>query len=350
MRWDDVYINSAAAALGRPESTASAVADGRYAAEVNEANGYLAARVSDGEAAIEMAVTAAKRALQRSGKAPDDFELVVHSSIAYQGLDHFAPASYVQSRTVGGRASAIEVKQASNGGMAALDIVASYLTARPAPRSVLLTTSDCFTLPTYDRYNTDGGLIFGDGATALVLSRGSGIARLRSTVVIGDTAQHGLHNENEPWATAPGGNGWPVNLAARAEQHVTNLGGPDHFLEIVQSLDARQQETVRDAAAAADMDVEDVDWWVFANVGRTLIDWDTYKAMGVDEARTTTEWGRRVGHLGPGDQLAGLIYLLESRTVRAGDRVMLNGAGQGFTFGSAVVEIIEEPDWPNTAD
>jgi 3-oxoacyl-[acyl-carrier-protein] synthase-3 len=350
MRWNDVYINAAAASLGRVETTDSAVADGRYEAEQNTADGYLAVRVADDVPTIEMAVTAAELALERSGKAADEFELLVHSSVGHQGLDHFAPASYVQSRTIGGRGIALEVKQASNGGLAALEVAAAYLTTRPAARSVLITTSDRFGPPSYDRYHTDGGLLFSDGATALVLSHGSGVVRLLSTVLIGDTAHHGLYNENAPWSEAPGGNGWPVNLTTRQERHVADLGGPDSFLEIVQSLDRRQQETVELALADAELEVSDIDWWVFPNVGQTLVDWDTYKMMGVDESRTTTEWGRRIGHLGAGDQFAGLAYLLESRTVRAGDRVLLNGAGQGFTFGSAVVEIIEEPAWSNSAD
>jgi 3-oxoacyl-[acyl-carrier-protein] synthase-3 len=349
MRWDNVYINAAAAALGRSETTARAVAEGRYEAEANAADGYLAVRITDGAAPIEMAVSAAELAIERSGKSGDDFELVVHSSLAYQGLDHFAPASYVQSRTIGGRASAIEVKQASNGGLAALNVIASYLTARPSALSALLTTSDCFVPPSYDRYHV-GGLILSDGATAMVLSRGGGVARLLSTAVIGDTTHHGLVNDNEPFSAAPGGNGWPVNLLSRVARHVEWLGGPDHFLDIVQSLDAGQQGAMRLAIEDADLEASDIDWWVFPNVGRTLLQGDTYKVMNIDEARTTMDWGHRVGHLGAGDQIGGFIYLMESKTVRPGDRILLTGAGQGYNFASAVVEILEVPDWSNTID
>lgn len=349
MRWNDIYLGAVAASLGRPETTEQAVAEGRYEAEQNLADGYLAVRVADGVPAVELAVAAAELALDRAATAAEDVRLVMHASVGHQGLDHFAPASYVQSRTVRGGASALEVKQASNGGLGALEIAAAYLAAA-GTGSVLLTTADTFGPPAYDRYHTDGGLLFSDGATGVVLRRGSGVARLLSTVVIGDTAHHGLYNENAPWTAAPGAGGWPVDLTPRQEKHVADLGGPAAFLEIVQALDEKQQETVRLAVADAGLEVADIDWWVFPNVGQTLVDWDTYKEMGVDESRTTTEWGRRVGHLGAGDQFAGLAYLLESRTVHAGDRVLLNSAGQGFTFGSAVVEIVAEPEWTSTAD
>lgn len=350
MRWNDIYIGAVAASLGRAETTGTAVDEGRYDADQQLADGYLAVRVADGVPAVELAVAAARIALERAGTAAEDVRLVMHASIGHQGLDHFAPASYVQHRTVRGRAGALEVKQASNGGLGGLEMAAAYLGADPAAGSVLLTTADTFEPPAYDRYHTDGGLLFSDGGTALVLRRGSGVARLLSTVVIGDTTHHGLYNDNAAWVAAPGSGGWPVDLTPRQEKHVSDLGGPEAFLEIVQSLDDKQQETVRLAVAEAGLEVADIDWWVFPNVGQTLVDWDTYKEMGVDEARTTTEWGRHIGHLGAGDQIAGLAHLFESRTVRSGDRVLINAAGQGFTFGSAVLEIVGEPDWDSTAD
>jgi 3-oxoacyl-[acyl-carrier-protein] synthase-3 len=350
MRWNDIYIGAVAAALGRVETTASAVADGRYDSDQRLADGYVSARIADGVPAVELAVAAAKLALSRAGTDPDDVQLVMHASIAHQGIDHFAPASYVQSRTVRGRANALEVRQQSNGGMGALDMAAAYLAANTDARAVLLATSDVFPPPAYERYGPDGGVLLSDGGTALVLRRGSGVARLLSTVVIGDTSHHGLYNDNAPWTTAPGGGGWPVNMTSRQDRYIAELGGPEAFVDIVRSLDEMQQETVRTALAEAGAEVSDIDWWVFPNVGDTLVDWDTYKDMGIDESRATLDWGHRVGHLGAGDQIAGLAHLLESRIVRVGDRVLLNAAGQGFTFGSAVVEIVEEPNWTNSAD
>ena len=59
MRWNDIYIDSVAAALGQKEPTAVAVAEGRYDAKENEANGYRAVRVTDDRAAVETAVVEA---------------------------------------------------------------------------------------------------------------------------------------------------------------------------------------------------------------------------------------------------------------------------------------------------
>lgn len=348
MRWDDIYVSAAAACLGRLESTDSAVSEGRYEAQEKEASGYLAVRVADSGPAVDMAVGAGNLALERAGVDSGEVDLVVHSSVAHQGLDDFAPAAHIQSRTTRGRATPLEVRQASNGGMAALHLTAAHLSMGTAPASALLTTSDRFTQPSYDRYRTASGCLLGDGGTSLVLSRGSGVARLLSSSVLGDTTFEGLQTGDEPWCDASGGNGWPVDQNARVEGF-TARHGPEVFMDLVQSIWARERETIETALADAGLGAEEIAWWVFPNMGLNLTNWEARSAFGVDLSRTTWEWGRRVGHLGAGDQFAALAHLVESGAARAGDHILLNGAGTGFSFASAVVRVLEEPEWTESA-
>jgi 3-oxoacyl-[acyl-carrier-protein] synthase-3 len=328
------------------ESTADAVADGRYDAKENDNSGYLGVRVADNGPAVELAVTAANLAVQRSGRDAEDFTLVVHSCIAHQGLDDFASGAYVQSRTVRGRATALEIRQASNGGMAALDLAAAYLSARPEPTSALLSTSDRFVPPAFDRYRTASGLLLGDGGTGLVLTRGSGVARLLSTILVGDTTYQGMQIGDEPWTEAPAEAGWPVDTQARVDAFIA-AAGPDAVADMVQSISGIENETMKLAIDDAGLSAADITWWVFPNMGG-LTDWYALEELGVDESHTTWDWGRRAGHLGAGDQFAGLAQLFETRKVRVGDRILLNGAGTGFSFGSAVIEVLAEPNWQDT--
>jgi 3-oxoacyl-[acyl-carrier-protein] synthase-3 len=351
MRWDDIYVSAAAASLGREESTADAVADGRYDAEENEASGYLAVRVSHRGPAVDLAVDAANLALKRSGVDPEDVALVMHASIGHQGLDDFAAASYVQSHTVNGRASALEVRQASNGGMASLELGASYLAARPVgprPSSVLLTTSDRFVPPSWNRWRAASGMLLGDAGTALVLTRGAhGVARLVSSVLIGDATYQQMQIGDEPWTEYPGERGYPLSIQTRVEAFIAERG-PDVFPELVQSIGRLENETIHQALADAELEPRDIAWWSFPNMG-ALTDWYSLEELGVDVSRTTWDWGRRCGHMGAGDQFAGLAHLLESGKARAGDRILFNSTGTGFTFSSAVVEVLEEPDWSSSA-
>ncbi len=344
MRWNDLYIGAAAMSLGREETTAQAVADGRYPAKENEASGYLALCVDPEGPTIDLAVRAAKTAVARAGDRARQVDMVIHSSIAHQGMDDFSPAAYVQKHTVGGSGMALEVKQASNGGMAAIDVAASFLTARPDTSSVLITTADRFVPPGYDRYNTLNGMLFGDGGTALVLCRGSGVARLLSSASSGDTTFGDIQIGDESWSDVSGGNGWPVDIQSRVVSYVQRHGS-GVFVDMLQSVERQESQVMERALADAGVGVGDISWWVFPHVGLSLTDWDARKAFGVDLERTTWEWGRRCGHLGAGDQIAGVAHLLESKKVRPGDRVFLQGSGTGFYYSAAVLEIVAElPD------
>lgn len=335
MLWKDMYVSGCAAVLGDREDVGTAVAAGRYPREDMVADGYLSVSVTGDGAAMDLAVAAVGAALARSDVDHADIRLIIHASCGPQGPAHIAPASYVQGRSVGGTGCALEVKQFSNGGMAALELAAAYLSAAPAPAAALLTTSDTFRLPSIDRYRSDPGNILADGATGVVLSRRGGVAMLLCTTVLGDGAYSDLRVSDTSWT------------ASDRERFLVEHG--HRLLEMVGSMSALQQRSVAQALAETGLGSGDISRWVFANVGLAQVDQEFRRTFGIDESRTTWEWGRTVGHLGAGDQIAGLTHLLETGAVRAGDRIALCGMGSGFSFSCAVLEIVEEPGWDAVA-
>ena len=341
MRWNNIFINGAAAWLGRKEDVQEAVSDGRYDAEEYKENDYSFVRVAGDERPADMAVEAAALALRRGGADAGTVDLVMHATSGFQGLDHWTAGPYIQARTVGGHAPAFEVKQACNGGLMALDLAAAYINAREAPSAALITTGDKFTGPGYERYSADKNIVLADGATAVVISHTPGVARVLSTVMIADTVYEGL-SHGHTWAQAAGSAG-PVDLRGRKKQHLISSG--DDIMDIVRTLTVRQQESMDQALADADTTVAEIARFVFPNVGRIVQDWELRKSVGIEESRTTWEWGRQIGHIAAGDQFAGLIHLIESGAVRPGDKVALAGVGTGYNFGWAIVEILQEADW-----
>lgn len=349
MKWHDVYVAGTASYLCAEQKVAEAVADGRYDAAEAETDDLVAVRVAGpGEFPPGMAAAAAAEAMSRSGVAPADVVLVAAASVGYQGLDLSTPASYIQGKVLGRHgASAVTVGQASNGGMAALDLAAAYVASRPAPAAALVTTGDKFALPQFDRYRTDSGIVLSDGATGLVLSRGGGVARLEASNVISDAAHEGFWRGDAPWTDHSDPAHWPVNLMPRKDQYLAQ--GVD-LMAVLINLDKRQQECVDLTLDEAGTRIEDVARFVYPNVGSKLFDWDLMASLGIDRSRTTWDWGREVGHLGGGDQIAGLNHLLETGSVNPGDKVVLVGTGGGWSFGCAVLEIQETPDWTGPAD
>jgi 3-oxoacyl-[acyl-carrier-protein] synthase III len=73
------------------------------------------------------------------------------------------------------------------------------------------------------------------------------------------------------------------------------------------------------------------------------MEWQVHQLLAIDEARTSWEFGRLNGHLGAGDQFAGLHDLLSRGELAPGDKVMLIGGGAGFSCTCAVIEIVDLP-------
>lgn len=352
MQWNDIYISSAAACLGSVvEDVADAVAEGRYDAQECKLDGYLQLRVAgnNNESPAEMAVAAARRAVDRAQVGPGSIVFVIHGGAGAQGLYYWPVASYIQRETVAGTACALEVKQASNSGMAALELAAAYLLTKPAPSAALVTTADSYKMPHFDRYRSERGQPRGDGASALVLSRGNdagAVAKLVSTASAGEPTHERMYRGDQPWEEVPGANGWPTNLRIRIKEYVRRGVKVDR---IIATLASNQQKVIDSALTTAGIGVDQVARFVFPNAGLTVVDWAARKRdYGIDVMKSTWDWGRRIGHMGGTDQAAGFTHLLESRSVQPGDYVLLAGTGAGFTFSAAVLQILRLPEWDSS--
>jgi 3-oxoacyl-[acyl-carrier-protein] synthase III len=64
----------------------------------------------------------------------------------------------------------------------------------------------------------------------------------------------------------------------------------------------------------------------------------------VQREQTTWEWGRSIGH-SANDHLFALDHLLTQRELKAGDHLLLIGVGPGLNLATAVIEIMDQPQW-----
>ncbi|MFJ3586835.1 3-oxoacyl-[acyl-carrier-protein] synthase III C-terminal domain-containing protein [Streptomyces sp. NPDC090127] len=328
-RWDGVFIGAAAAALGDAEELRHAVSAGRYDARDHERDSYRAVRVAPGGALPRMVLQAAGLARRRSGVAASDIDLVVHT-FAGQARDA-GRAEHVSRELACTSATAMEVVHASNGGLVALHLVAAYLSASTAMRAALLTTVDCAAGPGTDSYRTERGTVLGDGATGLVVTTGTGVARVLSTTVLGDAPEGALVRADLAWRVP--------KPPARRWKRAGGGGGRPAPHAPAPVLAEREREVLELALSEAGARPADVVRFVFPNLGRHLQGWSRRAALGIHEDRTTWGWGTGVGHLRSGDQTAGLAHLLEAGELSSGDLVVLVGGVCGRSLGCAVLEM-----------
>ncbi|MFG2003632.1 ketoacyl-ACP synthase III family protein [Spirillospora sp. NPDC048911] len=344
MRCDDLFIAGLAHRLPAAVEVGEAIAGGRYDAAEQEANEYASITVADGESPPEMAVGAARLALERSGIPAADVALVLHASAWFQGIGFWPAASYIHRHVLGGGrfAPALDVQQMCNGALGAIELAASYLLAVPSRRSALVTTADRLGDPGFDRWRGDvRGIVYGDGAASVVLAR-TGFARLLAVSTVVDTGLEGMYRGDEPFATAPGR---PVDVRARRAAFAAETAGDAEAAKVAERTTAGLTEVVDRVLDEAGLKLGDVKRFIFPNVGLHVLRTRYAEPLGLDLASTTWDWGRRTGHVGAADQLTGLTHLVETGQADAGDRVMLIGIGAGFSWTCAVVELTARPEW-----
>lgn len=340
MRFDALYVASTGTRLPTPTPVAEAEARGWCDRRATRGTGVESVCVAE-ESGPELAAGAARVALDRSGVPRGEVDLVLHAHTYHQGHDLWPAASYVQRVAVGNRCPAFEVRQMSNGGLAALELAAAHLVADPSRRHALVTTGDRFCPPGFDRWLSDRGTVYGDGGAALVLSKHTGYARVRSLVSVSDPSLERMSRGDDPFGAEPFAARKPVDLVGAGAAFVRDEG----LDSVLDRIVAGQREAFERALADADAKLAEVEWVVPPNLGRARVKAHLLDPFGIAPDRTTWSWGRRVGHLGAGDQIAGLDHLFASGRVRPGDRCLLAGVGAGFTWSAAVVEVLRLPPW-----
>lgn len=341
MRIEDVYIRGTGVRLPARLMVQDAVASGECDPQLVARTGAVSVCISADESAAEMAVYAARDALRRAGSAPGDIELILHADTYHQGQDLWPVASYIQRETVRNQCLAVEIRQMSNGGLAALDLACAYLRRAEHRADALLTAADRFCPPGIDRWRTDPGTPYADGAAALVLSRRGGFARLLSVAVTADSELEEMHRGEEPFSPAPLSIRTPVDFAA-AKRFFTSRYGLSFAIG---RTTAGQRAVVKEALADAELELEEAQWIILPHFGRRRIESIYLHQYGIPIERTTWEWSRTVGHLGAADQFAGLDHLVSTGAARPGDHCVLISVGAGYSWGAAVVQITEQPAW-----
>jgi 3-oxoacyl-[acyl-carrier-protein] synthase-3 len=329
-----IFIAGVASSLPAPVDVSGAVAEGRYSASAAEKTAQLTVRVSDGQAAPEMAVDAARVALARSGLAPGDIGVLGHSALFDFGIPIWNSAAYVARELgINGDVAIAEIRSGCNG-LVSADFAVAYLLAHPEMAGALLTHGDVYPDDAIDRWGV-AGFVFGDGASAAVLSRRGGFARLLSIVTGSETELEALHRGGQHFG--PVGQ-LPIDLGRRAGEFWRSRMPPDATWRLhAEGLRTVVQRAVCDAA----VELAAMQQVVFPAIGREQTGTLFVDLFGLPLECTTWEFGRRTGHLGPADTFAALAYLAESGRLRCGERVLLIAGGGGFVWTVAVAEIVD---------
>ena len=271
---------------------------------------------ADGEETSDLALAAAKRALEAAGLTATDIDLLV---VATTTPDVIFPstACIVQDKLGAKNAVAFDIQAVCSGFVYALSIV-DKMVSTGAYKNALVIGAEIYSriLNWNDRATC---VLFGDGAGAVVVTR-SQTPGILATKLHSDGSRRAILN-------VPG---HVRNGVVYGDPHV-HMDGPAVFKMAVNVM----AEVCNETLAMANMTAAEIDWLVPHQANVRIID-ATGKRLGVAPEKTI------VTVQGQGNTSAASIPLALDTAVRdgrikPGDVVQTVGVGGGVTWGSALI-------------
>lgn len=343
MRYEDIYIAGTGASHPKAVPVDEAIDDGRYTRDAQRHTGQQRVTIAEtaAEAAPELAVRAGREALARSGLPADQFSLLLHGVATHNGMAGWNAASYVQRQVLDGNGFAFEIHQLSNSAVGSLELACSYLAASPDRTAAMITAADRFGPAAWDRFRSAPPIfVFADGASAVVLAKGTGFARLLSLVSVADAELEGMQRGSQPFTDNPQ-DGYPIGFYDRILEFSETIDlGVD---EVIKRMADLMHEAGTRAYAEADLAPADVEFVVTPALGREALYEQCIVPLGIDIDRSTWHYARQIGHAGCTDQFAALNNLVDTERLEPGDRILIAGLGGGYNCTVAALEIVDTP-------
>lgn len=272
-------------------------------------------------ATSDLAVRAAKKAMERAGVTPADIDLVLLGTFT-PDMPFPATACLVQDQ-LGIRGPAVDMQAACAGFMYALITGAQYISTG-CSKLALIIGADCNSriLNPSDQRTYP---LFGDGAGAVLLAKGDADQGLVSYTL-------GADGSGGPLLCRPmSGSRQPIEARLLDEGlQYLQMDGQSVFRWAVRVLD----ESIHDVLAAANMKPADVDLAVLHQANIRII-YAATDVLGIPRNRVMIDLDR-FGNTSAGSIPLALDDAFDQGRIHAGDRLLLSGFGAGLAWGTAV--------------
>lgn len=275
---------------------------------------------ADGETTSDLAIAAARQALERAGLAGTDLDLIV---VATATPDHTFPATAAKVQAALGRPGipAFDVQAVCSGFVYGLAVVDNFIKSGQVKSALFIGAETFSRILDWDDRATC--VLFGDGAGAVVLTAGEGIGTpsdqgVLSTHLHADGRHHDL-------LYVDGG-----ASSTQTTGHV-RMEGREVFRHAVVNL----ADTVNEALAANGITIDDVDWLIPHQANKRILD-STAKKLRIPPDKVIVTVDRHANTSAASIPLAWAAGVDDGR-IQPGQLLLLEAMGGGFTWGSALV-------------
>lgn len=280
------------------------------------------------ETASDLGFQAAKKLLDQQPVAAGDIDYLLYCT---QSPDYFLPsgACILQQRLgLGKHVGALDFNLGCSGFVYGLQL-AHGLIHSDAAKNVLLITADTYSKYIHPRDRTVRTL-FGDGAAATLVGRSTGEGSLGSFVVGSD----GKGAEN---LIVPSGGTRLARSAATSQETTDDAGctraqdnlfmdGPAIFTFAI----SRVPKMVKSLMADADLTVDDVDWFVYHQANKYMLE-TLAKRSKIPEEKMLIDV-HDIGNTVSASIPLAIQRAVEAGKINRGDRLLLVGFGVGYSW------------------
>jgi 3-oxoacyl-[acyl-carrier-protein] synthase-3 len=292
--------------------------------------------LSSGEPTWFMGAVAAKKALAAAGMDPLDIDLILATTVT---PDYYCPslACIIQAEVGADNAFAFDIGAACSGFVFALDVASKYIGSGTA-KNVLIVSAECLSKIT-DYSDRETCVLFGDGAGAVVISKGQGeilAAHLRSEGKGGGALVSRALAIEHPFLEGTGVNpdGWDSDFQERfplIDEKFIRMDGTEVYKFAVRAVVDSIQAVIADSGVP------------LAEIDHFVLHQANYRILEAAARRLGVEMDRFVVHIGEmGNASSASIPICLDNMVRdgrlnKGEKVVMSGFGAGLTYGAMLI-------------
>lgn len=333
----DIYIAACAAWL--PETLTpvkKGLSSGEYFQKDFESMGYRSIAIAPQTLSVAtMGLAAAQKAMHSAGIQGEDLAMLTFNGVHRHGHPQlWCPASYLQDKLQAEQALPLSIYQGCNGQLLSIAVISQFLQTSEKS-SALSVTADQYSLGGINRWHGDYGIVYGDAAAAIVLSRGKGMAKILSLNTYHDPSLEGLHRFNAPFfASTATYDEKQYNVRATKKAFLKHHGKA----AVIQATQKAMAVLWDKTFSTNHWQPEDIRYFIFPNLSEAVLDTNYFSVYPKSKEKSLWHFGRTLGHLSAADVAVGLDYLFKPARLPAGEKVLCIGAGSGFSWSMMVIE------------
>jgi 3-oxoacyl-[acyl-carrier-protein] synthase III len=266
----------------------------------------------------DLALEASKQALQTAGVAAQDVDLII---VATSTPDYVFPstACLLQAKLGVKGSAAFDVQAVCSGFVYGIATADAFIKSGRHKRALVVGAEVFSRILDWNDRGTC--VLFGDGAGAVVLAADAKPG-IHASVLRAD----GSHAD---MLSVPGN----VCAGAVAGSPFLQMNGQAVFKFAVKVL----EESARETVAAAGMQLADIDWLIPHQANVRILD-ATVRKLGLPPEKLVVTVDHH-GNTSAASVPLALDEFVRAGRIRSGHRLLLQGVGGGFTWGSSVVTL-----------